>query len=469
MRPERALVVEDDAEMRRLLVGRLERRNLQTLGVSTLIQAREQVRREKSDLMVVDLRLPDGSGLELMKSMREWGVESRVILMTGFGTIETAIEAMRLGAADFLIKPFDFTQFDEVVNGLMNTNPPAAEGGFRPMAVSVGKSATEILEQSPDMKAVAELIRRIATTTTTVLIQGESGTGKELVGEAIHEQSARRSLPYVKLNCAAIPPNLLESELFGHERGAFTGASSRREGRFEQAHGGTLLLDEISEIPVVLQAKLLRVIQEHEFERVGGNQTLPADVRIIAATNRDLAKAVERGEFREDLYFRLNVVSLKIPPLREREKGVEFHLHEFLREFALQHHKPVPEVSALALAQLLRYHWPGNIRELRNVVERAVVTAGEGRELEVTDFAIGVSAENAPLFTGSKRFPTVAEMEKELIHLALKKTSGQRNLAAELLGIHVRTLRNKLHQYTGESESAEEEQAERKVEQEERV
>jgi DNA-binding NtrC family response regulator len=456
MKFERALVVEDDAHMRRLIVTHLQNQDVRTLGVATLGQALEELRGEKSDLMIVDLRLPDGDGLDVMRSVRQLGLDTRVIMMTGHGTMEKAIEAMRLGAADFLIKPFDFTQFDCAINEspknrkLSISSPPLNQS-------STVQSAADILNQSPDMKAVADLIRRIAVTTTTVLIQGESGTGKELVAQAIHEQSARHDCPYIKLNCAAVPANLLESELFGHEKGAFTGATARREGRFEQSDGGTLLLDEVTEMPIVLQARLLRVIQEHEIERVGGNETIPVDVRIIASTNRDLAKAVERGEFREDLYFRLNVVNLKIPPLRERQNGVEYHLRKFLQEFALQCNKPVPRVAPLAMEQLLRYHWPGNIRELHNIVERAVVTAEEGRDLEISDFALAAPAAHASLFYRQNPFPTVAEMEKRLIDLALKKTCGQRNRAAELLGLHVRTLRNKLHQYANEGEPLPEE------------
>jgi DNA-binding NtrC family response regulator len=305
---------------------------------------------------------------------------------------------------------------------------------------------------SPEMNQVQKLIKQVAPTDATVLIQGESGTGKEVIARSLHENSLRRDKAYIKVNCAAVPENLLESEFFGHEKGAFTGATMKREGRFELANGGTLLLDEITEISLPLQAKLLRVLQEHEFERVGGSRTIKVDVRIIATTNRDLVQAVAAGKFREDLYYRLHVVPIKVPRLAERKGEVEFLLGKFLDTFAKKHNKPVPRISPIALDQLCRYTWPGNVRELRNYAERAVILSTGDGELTYADIipSQAVSSGDAVLGDGQE-FPTLGEVEKRLIFLALKKTSGNRNEAANLIGINVRTLRNKLKEYQGSS------------------
>jgi DNA-binding NtrC family response regulator len=307
------------------------------------------------------------------------------------------------------------------------------------------------------MNQVQKLIKQVAPTDATVLIEGESGTGKEVIARALHEKSLRKDKPYIKVNCAAVPENLLESEFFGHEKGAFTGATMKREGRFELANGGTLLLDEITEISLPLQAKLLRVLQEHEFERVGGARTIKIDVRIIATTNRDLVQAVASGKFREDLYYRLHVVPIKIPRLAERKGEVEFLLGKFLDQFARKHNKPAPRISPIALDQLCRYSWPGNVRELRNYAERAVILSTNEGELTYSDIipSQAVSSGDSVLGDGQD-FPTLGDVEKRLILLALKKTSGNRNEAANLIGINVRTLRNKLKEYQGSTQAGDE-------------
>jgi transcriptional regulator with PAS, ATPase and Fis domain len=313
---------------------------------------------------------------------------------------------------------------------------------------------SSLLFVSPEMNQVQKLIKQVAPTDATVLIEGESGTGKEVIAHALHEKSLRKDNPYIKVNCAAVPENLLESEFFGHEKGAFTGATMKREGRFELANTGTLLLDEITEISLPLQAKLLRVLQEHEFERVGGSRTIKVDTRIIATTNRDLAQAVSSGKFREDLYYRLHVVPIKVPRLAERKGEVEFLLGKFLDGFARKHNKPVPRVSPIALDQLSRYAWPGNVRELRNYAERAVILATSDSELTYADLIPSQSANSEDAVLGDgQTFPTLGDVEKRLIYLALKKTSGNRNEAANLIGINVRTLRNKLKEYEGAAPS----------------
>ncbi len=433
-----------------MLVSRLQRQNIPTVGIATMQQTLEELRREPADLLIVDLQLPDGNGLEVLQAVKQLGISVDVIMMTGFGTIETAIEAMKLGASNYLLKPFSLGQFELAINAVIEQRNLRDENRTLKERLAEENNSTPLLYCSSEMERVMGLVKRVAATDATVLIQGESGTGKELISRAIHENSARADKPYIKLNCAAVPDNLLESEFFGHERGAFTGATSRREGRFEQANGGTLLLDEISEIPPNLQSKLLRVLQEQEFERVGGNRTLRVDVRIVAATNRDLLQSVEKGEFRQDLYFRLNVVPIKIPSLRERKGEVEYLVREFLRYFAQKHGKPTPRISPFAMEQLTSYNWPGNVRELRNYTERALILWEGIKDLEATDFSLTPSAVDAGLFPDMNReFPTIEQVEKRLITLALEKTGGQRTEAARLLGINVRTLRNKLHEYEG--------------------
>lgn len=454
---QRVLVVDDDPAIRRMLVSRLQRQNIPTLGIATMQQTLEELRREPADLLIVDLQLPDGNGLEVLQGVKQLGLTLDIIMMTGFGSIETAIEAMKLGASNYLLKPFSLGQFELAINAVLEQRNLRDENRTLKERLAEESSDNPLLYQSPEMSRVMSLVKRVAPTDATVLIQGESGTGKELIARAIHENSNRAGKPYIKLNCAAVPDNLLESEFFGHERGAFTGATSRREGRFEQANGGTLLLDEISEIPSNLQSKLLRVLQEQEFERVGGNRTLHVDVRIIASTNRDLLKSVEAGNFRQDLYFRLNVVPLQIPPLRERKAEIEFLVQEFLKIFAQKHGKAAPHISSWALEQLASYSWPGNVRELRNYTERALILWEGTKDLEALDFSLPLSPVDDGLFpTGGNTFPTIADIEKRLINLALKKTGGQRTEAARILGINVRTLRNKLHEYQ-EGEFAENE------------
>ena len=443
---ERILIVDDDDTFRRLIVMKMQTRSVPVLGVSNIKQALEELQQDPPDLVVTDLQLPDGDGLELLHFVRRNNLNCDVIIMTGFGSIQTAVEAMKLGAANYLVKPFSMSHFDLALTMVLDQRKLRRENSYLRERLEEYHH-TGILHQSPEMKKVQDLIARISPTDATVLIQGESGTGKELVAGEIHENSLRRTKPYVRVNCAAIPDTLLESEFFGHERGAFTGANAKRIGRFELAHGGTLLLDEVTEIGLALQAKLLRALQEREIERVGGNRIVKVDVRIIATTNRNLKEAVESKQFREDLYYRLNVVPIHVPPLRERRGDTEYLLRSFLEMFATKHGKPMPKVNVLTMAQLCEYSWPGNVRELRNYAERAIILSEPGRELEVNDHGLPGGAQGAFITAANGEFPSLAEVEKRLILLALKKTGGQRNEAAKLLGINVRTLRNKLHEY----------------------
>jgi DNA-binding NtrC family response regulator len=445
---EKIMVVEDDPSVRRALVTTLQKMDIAVLAVGTCAQAREEQQKEPADLVICDLQLPDGNGMELLQQFKAMKPVVEVIIMTGFGTIESAVEAMKTGASNYLLKPFTSSQLQLALTQITERRELRQQNNYLKDQLAEESGFSSLLCVSPEMHQVQKWILKVAPTDATVLIEGESGTGKEVIARALHEKSLRRDKAYIKVNCAAVPGNLLESEFFGHEKGAFTGAAMKREGRFELAGGGTLLLDEITEISLPLQAKLLRVLQEQEFERVGGNRTIRADARILATTNRDLAQAVAAGQFRQDLYYRLNVVPIKLPRLVERQGEVEFLLGKFLERFARRHNKPVPRVSPIALDQLARYPWPGNVRELRNYAERAIILSTDGRELAYTDLipATSVTASD-PIFGTGREFPTLAEIEKRLILLALKKTSGNRNEAASLVGINVRTLRNKLREY----------------------
>lgn len=471
MQFEKIIIVDDDPIIRRMLVNHLQKQNAVVLGVMNAQQALEEQRKEPADLMIIDLQLPDASGLEVMQQAKKMGPPVDAMIITGFGTIESAVDAMKMGAVNYILKPFTLEQFDIALGQLLQQRQLRGENRYLRELNEEGGSP-ELLSFSPEMENIQRLIQRVAPTNATVLIQGESGTGKELIARAIHAQSGRKDKPYIKVNCAAVPENLLESEFFGHEKGSFTGATVKREGRFELATGGTLLLDEVTEISPGLQAKLLRALQEQEFERVGGSRTIRVDVRIIATTNRDLAKAVEKGEFRQDLYFRLNVVPVVVPPLRERRHEAEALLKSFLERFASRHNKPIPKFSPEVFQRVSAYSWPGNVRELQNCAERAIILSDPDRPLEFQDLVpmstscyspasngvngattATVTTTALPPISPAEAFPSVAKMERWLIQEALQKTQGNRNEAARLLDINVRTLRNKLKEYDEQGQS----------------
>jgi DNA-binding NtrC family response regulator len=444
------MVVEDDPVVRRALVISLQKLEIPVLAVSSCFQALEEQQKEPADLIISDLQLPDGNGMDLLKQFKKLNAAVEVIIITGFGTIESAVEAMKIGATNYLLKPFTASQLELTIAQIAQQRELRKQNANLKSQLADESEFSSLLATSPEMDKVQKLIKQVAPTDATVLIEGESGTGKEVIARSLHEISLRKDKPYIKVNCAAVPENLLESEFFGHEKGSFTGATMKREGRFELANGGTLLLDEITEISLPLQAKLLRVLQEHEFERVGGSRTIKVDARIIATTNRDLVQAVAEGKFREDLYYRLHVVPIRVPRLADRKGEVEFLLGKFLAQFAKKHNKPLPKISPIAMDQLTRYAWPGNVRELRNYAERAVIlSTGEG-ELTYADIVPSQAASSGDSVMGDgQTFPTLGDVEKRLIHLALKKTNGNRNEAANLIGINVRTLRNKLKEYSG--------------------
>ena len=461
---EKIIVLEDDNIVRRNLEQQLRQQRYDVASTDTIAGARDLLARDTFDLIFLDVRLPDGEGTELLRELQTQPQRPLVVMVTGFGSVESAVECMRNGAFDYMLKPFSADQLQVTLKKAENFNQLLKVNAYFSNAEE-DDTGYELQGQSQAMENLRLLIRKVARTQATVLIAGESGTGKELVARALYRQSPRSNAPFIKVNCAAIPENLIESEFFGHEKGAFTGALTKREGRFELAHSGTILLDEISEISPQVQAKLLRVLQERELERVGGNRTIKVDVRVLATTNRRLEESVERKEFRQDLYFRLNVIPVQVPALREHAEDVPYLAHQFMPRFARKHGVRVKGISDACLNALRAHNWPGNVRELQNVIERAVILCGDGL-LEPEH--LGFSAHPpAPAVTPAASIESVntlsptpaasnpvnqellsrAELEKRHIFIAMEKSDGKRTHAAKLLGISVRTLRNKLNEY----------------------
>lgn len=472
---EKILIVDDDFIIRKSLEDMLRKKRYAVVSAPTLAEAERYLGKDSFDLVLADIRLPDGDGTSLLEHISQSKKPPLTVMITGHGTIESAVNCMRAGAFDYVVKPFSPSEIEMVVkkadafDHIRRVNQHLShESG----------SDTGLIGESPAMVQLKQLIRKVARTDATVLIHGENGTGKEMVASELFRASSRSDEPFIKVNCAAITENLMESEFFGHEKGAFTGATDRREGRFELADGGTILLDEISEISPSLQAKLLRVLQEREFERVGGNKTLKVDVRVVATTNRNLLRAVEKKEFREDLYYRLNVFPIEVPPLRERKQDIPILAREFLSRCARRHGLRPPGFSAAANKVLVEHLWPGNVRELQNCVERAVILVEQGRTIEPDDLGLvssaprgavvqtvlstaavapasnlGASSEAAapaapPRDTSPVGKPIpLEELERQHILEVLRKSGGNRTQAAAVLKISIRTLRNKLHEY----------------------
>ncbi len=400
------------------------------------------------DLVITDLKMTPMDGLEVLAHVVREGAGAGVILMTAYGTVETAVKALKEGAEDYILKPFAPDELEVAVDRALARARMARENQYLREEVNKPYAHGVMTGKSPAMREVYGQVERIAGSRATVLVRGESGTGKELVARALHYGGPRRGEPFVKVNCAALSAGLLESELFGHEKGAFTGAHDRKIGRFELADRGTLLLDEVSEISAELQPKLLRALQEREFERVGGNQPIQVDTRIVATSNRNLEEAVEEGLFREDLFFRINVIAIHIPPLRERKEDIPVLMNHFLEHFAAENGRRIDGFSSAAVECFMDYNWPGNVRELQNAVERAVVLAREP-VLGPEHFNLGAAAPRRD-GGGMLTLPfgaTVGEMERELILRTLERCNQNRTQAAKVLGISVRTLRNKLNEY----------------------
>ncbi len=452
MNDKKILVIEDDNSVRDTLVMLLNEAGYDTESAPDGPPAIALAKEMRFQLYMIDLRLPSMSGIEVMEEIRKINSEAVCIVLTAYATIELSVQAMRAGAFDFIGKPF---QIDVVLNLVKNAFEFVR---LKHENLSLKKMVRDkyrfdnMVGSSPEMNQVYELIERVSETDSTVLIQGESGTGKEIVAKTIHFNSVRRDKPLIPINCGAIPEALLESELFGHEKGAFTGASSSRAGRFELAHGGTLFLDEIGEMPLSLQVKLLRVLQEQNFERIGGVKSIQVDVRIIAATNQDLEKSIEEKTFREDLYYRLNVIPLNVPPLRKRKDDIPLLVEHFIEKFNTKKNKKVEGIDAGALKLLLNYYWPGNIRELENLVERMMVlmkndgsiTAEDVPEKLIKSRRKSVPFEFELPEDGITFSEVVSAFENQILDLSLARANGVKNRAAQLLRMNRTTLVEKL-------------------------
>lgn len=457
------LIVEDDDNMRSALTETVKRMGISVDTASDGGEGFDKVMKKRYDLIISDIRMPKIDGLKMYEMIKAAGINTPVCFITAFGTVENAVRALKDGAFDFIIKPFPLEAIEEMIRRVFEISKNI---------VKPDVNKPKFIFKNKYMEELFNIAKEIAPTEATVLITGESGTGKEVIARFIHENSNRKG-EYVAINCAAIPESLIESELFGYEKGAFTGAVNRKPGKFELADGGTLLLDEIGEVPLNLQAKLLRVLQEKEIERLGGTVKQKVNVRIIATTNRDLKDEVKKGTFREDLFYRLNVINIELPPLRKRKEDILSIANFFVRKYAEINHKPVKEFSKETESALLSYSWPGNVRELEHTIERAVILSKDKvitpkdlflhgitydnryLEAEKEDFSFDEDEninskeengeENSPLniTTGM----TISKMEQELILKTLKEVNGNRTKAAEMLGITVRTLRNKLQEY----------------------
>jgi two-component system, NtrC family, response regulator HydG len=443
--PATLLVADDDPGLRESLERTLTREGYRVVLASDGRAALERVQAGGVDLIVTDLRMPGLTGLELLRAAKAIMPDVDVILLTAFGTVEEAVKAMKDGAYDFLTKPFRREQLIKLVDKALERRDLIEQNKALKKQLEDIRAKGQMIGSSPAYRRMLSLVEQIADSSATILIQGESGAGKELVARTIHERSGRRAGPFVAVNCAALPETLLESELFGYEKGAFTGAAGRKEGRFELANGGTLFLDEVADLSLVTQPKILRVLQEGEFERLGGTRTLQVEVRIVAATNQDLAEMVKEKRFREDLYYRLNVITVRVPPLRERHEDIRVLAQHYLRVYAAKNGRTLEGFSNEALERLESYKWPGNVRELENLIERTVLLARKDR----------IDAEDLPEeVAGVKRPPRdailelvgtpLADIEQRLLDETLRITGGNKTQAAKLLGIDVRTVARKL-------------------------
>jgi len=443
----RILIVDDEAIVRDFILEVLIRMGYAPLAVESGEKALEYLRRSEFDIVITDMKMPGITGIDILKQTLELWPDCRVIIITAFGTIEQAVGAMKMGAHDYITKPVSPDHIEMVISKALEYKTLKLENRILRREISEKYSFENIIGKASAMKRVFDLIQRASPADSTILISGESGTGKELVAKAIHYNSARAGGPFIKMNCAALPEGLIESELFGHEKGAFTGAIRATRGRFELADSGTLLLDEISEIPPSLQAKLLRVLQEKEFERIGSGQTIKTNVRVIATSNRDLKEEVAKGSFRDDLFYRLNVIPIELPPLRQRQEDLPLLCEYFLNKYAQKLGIPAKSLTEKTIELLMAYKWPGNVRELENVIERATVIS-KNQELKPSDLPPEIAAGMPDIPRGGMEVGiTIDNAEKMLILKTLKAQGGNKTKAAEVLGISTRTLRNKLQEY----------------------
>jgi nitrogen regulation protein NR(I) len=462
------LIVDDDKSIRYSLKRMMEG-SYEVLTAQNGEEALDQIKKDPPDLVVMDIKMPGRNGIEVLKEMKSIDPKSLVILMTAYGTTETAIEAMKHGAFDYILKPFSIPQMKGLIEKALSLRKLMKQEVTYDSKDDKGGGGDRIIGSSAKMQEIYKMIGQVAPSDVTVMLRGESGTGKELLARAIYNHSLRFNQPFLPINCAAIPDTLLESELFGHEKGAFTGAVSRRIGKLEQSQGGTIFLDEIGDMSLSTQAKLLRVLQDRSFERLGGNETITVEIRIIVATNKDLEAAIAEGKFREDLYYRLNVVSIHIPPLRERKEDIPDLVSYFLKRFNRELRKAIGGITPEAMEKIVSHGWPGNVRQLENVLKRGMVLCqGEwiledqiffekGGEKEEVESELGkkpvedlldILFEELSKPSGTPRdFDMVSTIEKGLILRALQKTGGNQVQAAQILGINRGTLRGKMDRY----------------------
>ena len=439
----RILIVDDEEIVRESLSAWLEKDGYTLVTAPDGETALERVKGERWSILLVDLKMPGIDGLQVLEQARALQPEAAAVIMTAYATVDTAVEAMKLGAYDYLVKPFDPEELSLMIQKIVTQQALVRENVLLRKVLKREYKFRDLISKSPAMQAVFDLARTAARSGSTILILGESGTGKELLARAVHAESPRSQGPFVAVSCAALTETLLESELFGHEKGAFTGAVARRKGKFEMAQGGTLFLDEIGDISPKLQLDLLRVLEDRRFFRVGGSESVAVDARIIAATNRDLQKAVAEAAFREDLFYRLNVIPVHLPPLRERLADLPLLVDSFLEQLGAEMNRHVDEVSSEAMSTLMAHHWPGNVRELRNVLERAIVVA-TGRAIQVADLGL---RRPAPEDAGIGPLASLDEVEKHHVALVLADCGGNISQAARTLGIDRATLYNKMKKY----------------------
>jgi DNA-binding NtrC family response regulator len=453
----RILIVEDEDKLRRVVQLHLESAGFEVDGAPTAEQAMPLA--TVANLIITDLRLPGMDGLQFIQQLQSRGIPAGVIVMTAHGSVETAVEAMKLGAADFLQKPFSLDHLATVVQKAMAVQALRAENLRLREQLDQRYQFDNIVGRSASMREIFHTVERVAPTRTTVLLAGESGVGKDMIARAIHQHSPRKNHSFVKINCTAIPENLMESELFGYEKGAFTGATTSKPGKFEQADQGTVFLDEIGDVPGNIQVKLLRILQERQFERLGSNVTRNVDVRVIAATNVDLRAALEEGRFREDLYYRLNVVPISIPPLRERKEDIPFLAMHFVQKLSRDLGTLAKEISPSAMDKLVAHAWPGNVRELENTIERSLVLASSevlqpaDIRLEPPRNAVAAASQQVPLLPEGE---TLEHWEQMMIREALRRANGNKSQAARMLGLTRNALRYRLSQMGMENGAADE-------------
>ena len=451
MPQHKILLIDDEFAQLQTLAGFLKKRGFEVEKAASGSTGLELIEKQTVDLVITDFKMPDIDGLQVLKRAKQINPEVDVIMMTAFGSIESATQAMRDGAIDYLIKPVDLDQLELVINKALEHKQLASENRLLRQQLSEKFRFEKIISVSETMEEALNIAGRAAPSKATVLITGESGTGKELIAKAIHYASPRKNEPFMAVNCAALAENLLESELFGHEKGAFTGADRLRKGRFEMANNGTLFIDEVGEIPLVTQVKLLRVLQEQTFERVGGTEPIKVDVRIIAATNQHPEEMIEEDRFRKDLYYRLNVVRITIPPLRKRKADIPLLVDYFLKKYTNENNKPINGISKETMDQLMKYDYPGNVRELENIIEQAVVLSREDiittKDLPMTVRGMRQESKKRAPLAEATFIERVEAFEKELIDSALEQAQGVQTKAAKVLGITERHLRYKLKKY----------------------